>query len=214
MRRYFSKVIAAEEAVFRGVRFSPSNARILAVKSGDASRLDVALLADALKSDLYVIFGASYIKGPLLEFLVAGRAINIHMGVSPYYRGSSCNFWALYDNNPDLVGATIHLLSAGLDSGDMLFHALPKPGSLDPFLFGMLAVQAAHHSLIECINSKAIFDLEPGRQDKEGQIRYTRNADFTDEIAGEYLDKVLEAEELGSRLRSSPGRQLVRASYF
>ena len=33
------------------------------------------------------------------------------MGVSPYYRGCDCNFWALYDNNPHLVGATIHICS-------------------------------------------------------------------------------------------------------
>ena len=30
------------------------------------------------------------------------------LGISPQYRGSSCNFWALYDNNPHLVGATMN----------------------------------------------------------------------------------------------------------
>ena len=47
------------------------------------------------------------------------------MGVSPYYRGTSCNFWAIYDDNPSYVGSTIHLLSKGLDSGDILFHCIP-----------------------------------------------------------------------------------------
>ena len=62
----------------------------------------------------------------MIDFLIKD-AINIHMGISPYYRGSSCNFWAIYDGNPSYVGATIHLLSKGLDSGDILFHCLPKP---------------------------------------------------------------------------------------
>ena len=48
------------------------------------------------------------------------------MGISPYYRGTDCNFWAMYDNNPHLVGSTIHLLTKGLDSGPILYHALSK----------------------------------------------------------------------------------------
>ena len=57
---------------------------------------------------------------------IKNKTLNIHMGISPYYRGTDCNFWALYDNNPHLVGATIHLLSKGLDSGAMLYHALSQ----------------------------------------------------------------------------------------
>lgn len=49
------------------------------------------------------------------------------MGLSPYYRGTDCNFWALYDKKPQYVGATIHLLSKGIDSGPTLYHALSKP---------------------------------------------------------------------------------------
>ena len=76
-------------------------------------------LQAALSSDIYIVFGASFIKGWLVDFLIKNKAINIHMGLSPYYRGSSCNFWAMYDNNPNYVGATIHYLSKGLDSGEI-----------------------------------------------------------------------------------------------
>jgi len=123
MEKYLSKVIDAEKQVFGGLRFSPPKAQTLSIKNGDLNRIEIGLLADALRSDVYVVFGASFIKGPLIDFLVANKAINIHMGISPYYRGSSCNFWAIYDGNPDLVGATVHLLSRNLDSGPMLFHA-------------------------------------------------------------------------------------------
>ena len=33
------------------------------------------------------------------------------MGLSPFYRGSSCNFWAIKDKKPEFVGSTIHYLS-------------------------------------------------------------------------------------------------------
>ena len=69
---------------------------------------------------------AVYIKGPLVNFLIKKKAINIHMGISPYYRGADCNFWAMYDGNSHLVGATIHMLSKGLDSGSILYHAMSK----------------------------------------------------------------------------------------
>ena len=83
---------------------------------GDLNHLKKADLKDFLESDIYVVFGSSYIKGFLVDFLIKRKAINIHMGLSPYYRGADCNFWALQDDNPHYVGATIHLLSKGLDS--------------------------------------------------------------------------------------------------
>jgi hypothetical protein len=214
MQEYFSRVIAAEGAVFGGIGFSPPNVRTLSLKDGDLNGVDKSVLAPALDSDLYVVFGASYIKGPLIDFLVERRAVNIHMGVSPYYRGSSCNFWALYDGNPGLVGATIHLLSRGLDSGNMLFHALPKPQACDPFLLGMRAVNAAHAALVDAIVSGAVFDCAPAVQDKSREIRYTRNKDFTDEVAREYLDRRLDANKIGDLLRASPAREFLRPVYI
>jgi len=54
------------------------------------------------------------------------------MGISPYYRGNDCNFWALNDNNPHLVGSTIHLLSKGLDNGFHVVRITNLDQSLDP----------------------------------------------------------------------------------
>ena len=214
MEKYLSKVIDAEKQVFGGLRFSPPKAQTLSIKNGDLNRIEIGLLADALRSDVYVVFGASFIKGPLIDFLVANKAINIHMGISPYYRGSSCNFWAIYDGNPDLVGATVHLLSRNLDSGPMLFHALPKPAPIDPFLLGFHAVQAAHRALIESIKSGRLFSLKALPQERNLEIRYSRHRDFTDAVAKSYLDRNLTAHDIGRMLDSSPKRQLLEPQYF
>ena len=56
---------------------------------GEINKVEKISLVNFLKSDLYIIFGASYIKGWLAKFLIKKRAINIHMGISPYYRGSA-----------------------------------------------------------------------------------------------------------------------------
>lgn len=213
MQDYFSRVLAAERGVFGEARFPRSNnVRQLPIKMGDASRLDLSSLAPAMTADVFIVFGASYIKGPLCDALVERRAINIHMGVSPQYRGSSTNFWAMHDRRPEFVGATIHLLSKGLDSGPILFHALPQAAKVDPFVYGMRAVRATQEALVEQIANDQIRDIRPIEQDRSKELRYTRNADFTDEVATEYLARLPEPDALFSALRSRDLSQFVRPS--
>lgn len=200
MNTYFKRVRDAEKQVFGNISFLSGNVDHLSLKCGDLSKISKEILTPALDSEVYVVFGASYIKGWLVDYLIEHKAINIHMGVSPYYRGSSCNFWAAYDGHPELVGATIHLLSKGLDSGSMLYHALPKAAAIDPFVLGMKAVEAAHDSLVSRIKSKEIFDYIPVPQDKSKEYRYTRNSDFTDAVAKDYLEHLLSPEQLKSKL--------------
>lgn len=200
MQDYFSRVLAAEAEIFGRPRFAPANVRQLAIRMGDVNHLNVHDLADALSADAFVVFGASFIRGPLCDALVARRAINIHMGISPHYRGSGTNFWAMYDRRPELVGATVHVLTPGLDSGPMLFHALPHADAVDPFVHGMRAVRAAHAALMRALRDGTLKALEPLSQDKSRQLRYTKNADFTDEVAAEYLSRLPTPADMRSAL--------------
>ena len=200
VERYFERVIAAEEAVFGGPRFLPKSARALMLQRGDINHIDLEILAPALDADLIVVFGASYIKGDLLSALVKRQALNIHMGVSPYFRGMSCNFWALHDGRPDLVGATIHRLSKGLDSGAILYHALPPASPADPFILGMNAVRAAQESLVDRIEQGSLSDIEPIPQDSAAEIRYSRSTDFTDDVLDDYMSRLPTSEEIGAAL--------------
>jgi len=201
MQDYFSNVIKSEVCMFGNIKFIKSNVKTLSIKSGDLNKLDISVLTESLSSDYYVVFGSSYIKGELIRFLVNNGAYNIHMGISPYYRGSSCNFWAPFDGNPDLIGATIHMLSEGLDSGDMLYHALPKAGEYGVFDLGMESVKVAHESLVCMMKSGNIKSLPPVKQDKSLQLRYTSNSDFTDEVAECYLQSLATPEEIFEKLK-------------
>ena len=87
-----------------------------------------------------------------------------------YYRGADCNFWALYDNNPHLVGATKHLLLKGLDSGPILYHAMSDIKT-DPFEYSMSSVKSAFHSLAKKIKDKSIFSITPLIQNLDLEIR-------------------------------------------
>ena len=193
MKKYFTKVINAQKKLFGNSLISEKNKNInlLPLESGDLNKCSTEFLSDFLKSDVYIVFGSSYIRGELVNFLVNHKALNIHMGVSPYYRGTDCNFWALFDDNSHLVGATIHLLSKGLDSGPILYHALSEIKD-DPFVYTMSTVKSAFHSLAERIKNETIFKYLPELQNKSKEIRYSRKNEFNDEVVKLLLSKKID----------------------
>ena len=66
-----------------------------------------------------IIFGTSLLGSEYLK-LYPNRILNLHVGLSQYYRGSFCNFWPIYDLKPQLLGATVHYVSKGIDDGNIV----------------------------------------------------------------------------------------------
>ena len=193
MQKYFKNVVNAEAKIFRksDIEVKNKNIHFFPIQGGDLNKYSLDSLSQFLKSDLYVIFGSSYIRGDLIDFLIKKKAINIHIGVSPYYRGTDCNFWALYDDNPHLVGATIHMLSKGLDSGNMLYHALSQIKK-NPFEYTMSTVKSAFYSLVEKVKDESIFDIKPIVQNTKTELRYSKKIDFTEEVVKKFLKKKID----------------------
>lgn len=86
---------------------------------------EVLRLADELMPDLIAVFGTSLIRGELLNKGRLGM-VNLHGGLSPEYRGSDCTFWALYNQEPEKIGCTIHYIDAGIDTGRLIAHVSPE----------------------------------------------------------------------------------------
>ncbi len=51
---------------------------------------------------------------------------NLHGGISPQYRGADCTFWALYNEEPEQVGCTLHVIDPGIDTGKLIAHIRPE----------------------------------------------------------------------------------------
>ena len=51
------------------------------------------------------------------------RILNLHVGISGHYRGSSCNFWPIYDERLEYLGATLLTINSGIDTGEILAQA-------------------------------------------------------------------------------------------
>lgn len=74
--------------------------------------------------DFIILMGTSIVDHVWLE-LFPDRIINIHLGLSPYYRGTATNFWPLVYREPQCVGATIHIASPIVDDGAILRQVRP-----------------------------------------------------------------------------------------
>lgn len=203
MQEYMLRVRKAEQNFFGESRLISTRVNSLVMKSGDLNYLTQEHLKESLQSDIYIVFGSSFIKGWLIDFLIEKKALNIHMGLSPYYRGSSCNFWAMYDDLPNYVGATIHYLSKGLDSGPIIFHSVPQYNNEDPFFFTMKAVKKAQEDLVYFIKNINNLNYIPVNQDKGLLVRYTRGSDFTEKVAREFLDRKLSYQDLERMIKKS-----------
>ena len=192
MKNYFLKVDEAQKKIFGNTAIDKKNKNIklLSLENKELEKCSLNFLSDFLNSDIFIVFGSSFIKKDLVNFLIDHKALNIHLGISPYYRGMDCNFWALFDNNPHLVGATIHLLSKGLDSGPILYHALSEIKE-DPFIYTMSAVKSAFESIAQKIENKTIFEHTPEIQDKSKEIKYSKKNEFNDEVIKKFfLNKI------------------------
>ena len=69
--------------------------------------------------DILVCYGSSVIKSTLLKDYY-NKFINVHLGLSPYYRGSGTNVWPLINEEPDMVGATFMHINEGIDTGRII----------------------------------------------------------------------------------------------
>jgi hypothetical protein len=62
------------------------------------------------------VFGIGIIKEEILSYC-PDSIYNLHVGIPEFYRGSSCNFWPIYNRDFKNLGATVHKVEKGVDTG-------------------------------------------------------------------------------------------------
>jgi methionyl-tRNA formyltransferase len=89
------------------------------ISKGAINSAEIVKKIIELAPDLLICYGSSLIKSELID-LFPNRFINVHLGLSPYYRGSGTNVWPLVNGEPDMVGATFMYIDAGIDTGEII----------------------------------------------------------------------------------------------
>jgi len=87
----------------------------------DINAVEVVEFLERLAPDVVAVSGTRIIRDPLFNVKPPPVFLNLHTGLSPYYKGGpNCTLWALSRREPDHVGATIHVLDPGIDTGAIL----------------------------------------------------------------------------------------------
>ncbi len=79
----------------------------------------------ACAPDVVFIYGPGMIRDPLFSALPKYK-INLHLGLSPRYRGSATLFWPFYFLEPNWAGSTFHIISNEPDAGEIIHQSLPE----------------------------------------------------------------------------------------
>jgi folate-dependent phosphoribosylglycinamide formyltransferase PurN len=137
---------------------------VLRLAHGTINSPEVLAWLQARAADFAVLYGSSIIKPPLLDFY-GDRMINLHLGLSPYYRGSGTNFWPLVYRQPECVGATIHLAVQRVDAGAILAQVRPMAEESDrAHELGTKTIMAALDLLPHVLSLYAAGQLRPQAQ--------------------------------------------------
>jgi folate-dependent phosphoribosylglycinamide formyltransferase PurN len=127
-------------------------------------------------ADCCVIFGSDLIKSPVFEVLPASK-INVHLGLSPWYRGAATLFWPFYNLEPHWAGVTLHIISERADAGPIVATATPPLTMGDGIHdVGARAVQVAATTMLELLrtlNTRGSLKLK--QQPVIGRLYLTRH---------------------------------------
>ncbi len=127
-------------------------------------------LMTAVRPDVVVVFGTGILRGDLIRAF-PDRILNLHLGLSPYYRGAGTNFWPLVNREPEDVGATIHYLDEGIDTGPIVAHARPQVSASDgPHDLGNRTIVAAVDVLLQAAARLAAGPIPSTPQQGSGRL--------------------------------------------
>jgi folate-dependent phosphoribosylglycinamide formyltransferase PurN len=87
-------------------------------------------LLSELNPDLIIVNGTRIISKKTLD-CVAAPFINIHVGITPLFRGVHGGYWAMATGRKDLFGVTLHYVDAGVDTGGIIEQVIATPEKKD-----------------------------------------------------------------------------------
>lgn len=75
-------------------------------------------------ADFAFIFGTNLISNSLIKVLPRNK-INLHLGLSPWFKGAATLFWPFYFLKPQYAGITFHEINNKPDSGPIIHQNVP-----------------------------------------------------------------------------------------
>lgn len=151
------------------------------ITKGNINDPNIINTAITAAPDLIICYGSSIIKEEWFKAF-PGKILNLHLGLSPYYRGSGTNFWAMADGRFECIGGTFMIMDEGIDTGKILhqIRAHIEPNDT-PHDIGNRLIRHAAQTYAEVIKN---FDGSTPPESKEfsqTESILKKRADFTEE---------------------------------
>jgi len=148
----------------------------LLVSPEDLNSYQTARIVGSISADVCIVFGTDLIKSPVLETLPR-ETFNVHLGLSPWYRGSATLFWPFYFMEPQWAGVTVHRLIEAVDHGEVVFQTVPELRTgMGIHDVGCAAVKSVCATVIEMLEGLAAGrSLVTHKQKSSGRIFRSRD---------------------------------------
>ncbi|MCP4788533.1 MAG: hypothetical protein GY903_06330 [Fuerstiella sp.] len=135
-----------------------------------------------LQPDVLVVHSQSWVPKNVRQLPTTGLVLGGHPGLTPFYRGSHSSFWALLNQQPQMIGWTAFHVDKGVDTGDVVIQGRLKVQPNDSYMTlnwrGMSEIARAQAAAIrefdrtgripriphECIPPESNFGLPGLRQ--------------------------------------------------
>ncbi|WP_299861057.1 formyl transferase [uncultured Hoeflea sp.] len=99
--------------------------------------------------------------------------INYHSGINPKYRGLAGGWWARASGDTANYGTTVHLVDAGVDTGDILYQAFLEPDPRDTLLTDAMTMAAGSREIaIQAVEDAVNGRLQPKSSDLPSVQRF------------------------------------------
>ena len=151
-------------------------------------------------------FGIGMIREKVLDALKDCKVVNLHFGLTPYYRSSDTLLWPLYLQNPGHIGITLHQIDHRADHG-AIYHqqktVFEKEDSVHD-IFCKTIVQAIKPVLKLIDSLMRNIPLKPYVSSSEG--KFFLNGEFTPN----HLKVIYQLVEEGMLERYLEGKCLSR----
>lgn len=113
-----------------------------------------------INPDIVVVNGTRIISEEVLN-CVNAKFVNLHAGITPKYRGSHGAYWALYNNDKENAGVTVHFVDKGIDTGNIIYQSTISITEKDnfttyPLLQTCVGVEDEIRAINDIMNGKVI----------------------------------------------------------
>jgi len=98
--------------------------KYLNIRCGEINSPELREFLNSINPDIIAVLGSSVIRPELIS-LPSVAMINIHSGLSPYYRGTWSYGWPIINREPEYIGVTVHHVNEGIDTGDIIYQTKP-----------------------------------------------------------------------------------------